>query len=103
MTFSFVPMVGPILVWLPGAVVLALYAAWGNAILLFLWGIVLVSGADYLIRPKFARGSKDANTLLVLLSFFGGVKAFGVIGIFVGPVILTVITALLRMVREERL
>jgi predicted PurR-regulated permease PerM len=103
MIFSFVPMVGPILVWLPGAVVLALYAAWGNAILLSLWGIVLVSGADYLIRPRFARGSKDANTLLVLLSFFGGVKAFGVIGIFVGPVILTVITALLRMVREERL
>src|SRR5215469_1522175 len=102
MIFSFVPMIGPIMVWLPGAAVLALYGAWGKAILLFLWGMVLVSGADYLIRPRFARGSKDANTLLVLLSFFGGVKAFGVIGIFAGPVILTVITALLRIVREER-
>jgi len=102
MVFSFVPLVGPILVWLPGAVVLALHAAWGKSILLFLWGAVLVSGADYLIRPKFAGGSKDANTLLVLLAFFGGVKAFGVIGIFVGPVILSVIVALLRMVREER-
>jgi predicted PurR-regulated permease PerM len=43
------------------------------------------------------------NTLLVLLSFFGGVKAFGVIGIFVGPVMLSLIVALLRIVREERL
>jgi predicted PurR-regulated permease PerM len=103
MLFSFVPLVGPILVWLPGAVVLAVYAAWGKAIFLFLWGAVLVSGSDYLIRPKFAAGGNDANTLLILLSFIGGIKAFGIIGIFVGPVMLALIIALLRMVREERL
>ena len=103
MIFSFVPLVGPILVWLPGAIVLALYAEWGKAILLFLWGGVLVSGADYLIRPRFAGVGKDVNKLLVLLSFFGGVKAFGVIGIFVGPVMLSLIVALVRILREERL
>lgn len=103
MILSLVPAVGPILVWLPGAVVLGLHAEWGKAMLLFLWGAVLVSGADYLIRPKFAGVGKNVNTLLVLLSFFGGVKAFGVIGIFVGPVMLSLIVALLRIVREERL
>ena len=103
MIFSFVPLVGPILVWLPGAMVLALHAEWGKAILLFLWGAVLVSGADYLIRPRFAGVGKDVNTLLVLLSFFGGVRAFGIIGIVVGPVMLSLIIALLRIVREERL
>ena len=102
MIFSFVPLVGPILVWLPGAVIWALYADWQKAILLFLWGAVLVSGADYLIRPRFAGVGTDVNRLLVLLSFFGGVKAFGVIGIFVGPVMLSLIIALLRIVREER-
>jgi predicted PurR-regulated permease PerM len=101
--FSFVPLVGPSWVWLPGVVVLALYADWGKALLLFLWGAVLVTGADYLIRPKFAGAGKDVSTLLVLLSFFGGVRAFGIIGIFVGPVMLSLIIALLRMVREERL
>jgi predicted PurR-regulated permease PerM len=100
--FSFVPLVGPILVWLPGALVLALYGEWGKAILLFLWGALLVSGADYLIRPKFAGAGDNASTLLVLLSFFGGIKAFGVIGIFVGPVMLALIIALLRIFREER-
>jgi predicted PurR-regulated permease PerM len=103
MIFSFVPLVGPILVWLPGAMVLALHAEWGKAILLFLWGAVVVSGADYLIRPKFAGVGKDVNTLLVLLAFFGGVRAFGIIGIVVGPVMLSLIIALLRIVREERL
>jgi predicted PurR-regulated permease PerM len=103
MIFSFVPMVGPSWVWFPGVVVLALTGDWGKAIFLFLWGAVLVTGADYLIRPKFAGAGKDVSTLLVLLSFFGGVSAFGIIGIFVGPVMLSLITALLRMVREERL
>jgi len=103
MIFSFVPLVGPILVWLPGALVLALYADWGKAIVLFLWGAVLVSGADYLIRPRFAGVGEDVNRLLVLLAFFGGVKAFGIIGIFVGPVMLSLIIALLRILREERL
>lgn len=103
MILSFVPLVGPILVWLPGAIVLALYADWGKAILLFLWGAVLISGSDYLIRPRFAGVGKDVNRLLVLLAFFGGVKAFGIIGIFVGPVMLSLIIALLRILREERL
>ena len=61
-----------------------------------------MSGSDYLIRPKFAGVGNHVNTLLALLSFFGGVKAFGVIGIFVGPVMLSLIIALLRIVREER-
>ena len=61
------------------------------------------SGADYLIRPRFAGVGKDVNRLLVLLSFFGAVKAFGIIGIFVGPVMLSLIIALSRIVREERL
>lgn len=101
MIFSFVPAVGPILVWLPGAMFLGLSAEWGKAILLSVWGVVLISGADYLIRPRFAAG-KDVNRLLVLLSFFGGIKAFGVIGIFVGPVVLSLLAALLRIVHEER-
>jgi len=83
--------------------VLALYSEWGRALLLFLWGAVLVSGADYLIRPRFAGVGKDVNKLLVLLSFFGGVRAFGIIGVFVGPVMLSLIIALLRILREERL
>jgi predicted PurR-regulated permease PerM len=102
MVFSFVPLVGPSLVWLPGAAVLAMQGDIGKAALLFLWGAVVVSAADYIIRPKVASGGRvNANRLLVLLSFLGGVKAFGVIGIFVGPVMLALIIALLRILREE--
>jgi predicted PurR-regulated permease PerM len=102
MIFSFVPLVGPILIWLPGAIVLAMLGETGKAIGLFLWGAIAISGADYVVRPRVAGGRDNTNKLLVMLSFLGGVKAFGVIGIFVGPVVLSLIIALLRIFREER-
>jgi predicted PurR-regulated permease PerM len=103
MVFSFVPLVGPILVWMPGAAVLAMQGDMSKAVGLFAWGAIVISAADYIIRPRVAGGgSNKTNRLLILLSFLGGVKAFGVIGIFVGPVVLALIIALLRILREER-
>jgi predicted PurR-regulated permease PerM len=100
--FSFVPLLGPSLVWIPGALVLALQGRWVQAAVLCAWGAVVVSAADYVVRPRFARGRANVNTLLVLLSLLGGLKAFGAIGIIAGPVVLSSVIALLKMVREER-
>ena len=100
--FSLVPLVGPSLVWWPGAIVLALQGKWIQAAVLVAWGAVVVSSVDYIVRPKFARGRANVNTLLVLLSLLGGIKAFGAIGIIAGPVVLSVVTVLLKIVREER-
>jgi predicted PurR-regulated permease PerM len=100
--FSFVPLVGPSLIWLPGVIALAMQGRWIPAAVLVGWGFVVVSGADYIIRPRFAGGRNNANTLLVLLSLLGGLKAFGPVGIIAGPVVLSVVTSLLSMVSEER-
>ncbi len=100
--FSFVPLVGPSLVWWPGVFVLATQARWIQAAVMLVWGMVVVSSADYIVRPRFAGGRTNANTLLVLLALLGGLKAFGAIGIIAGPVVLAVVTALVKMVREER-
>ncbi len=100
--FSFVPMVGPALIWWPGVFVLAMQGRWIQAAVLLAWGAIVVTSADYIIRPRFAGGRNNANTLLVLLSLLGGLKAFGAVGIIAGPVVLSVVTALLSMVREEQ-
>jgi predicted PurR-regulated permease PerM len=100
--FSFVPLVGPALVWWPGVFFLAIQGRWIQAAVLLAWGAIVVTSADYLIRPRFAGGRSNANTLLVLLSLLGGLKAFGAVGIIAGPVVLSVVTALLSMVHEER-
>jgi predicted PurR-regulated permease PerM len=99
---SLVPLVGPSLVWWPGAIVLALQGKWIQAAVLVGWGAVVVSSVDYIVRPRFARGRANVNTLLVLLSLLGGIKAFGAIGIIAGPVVLSAVTVLLKIVREER-
>jgi predicted PurR-regulated permease PerM len=99
---SFVPLVGPSLVWWPGVFVLAVQRNWAQAIMLAVWGLVVISAADYIVRPRVAGGRVNANRLLVLLSFLGGLSAFGAIGIIAGPVVLSVVTALLTMIREER-
>lgn len=101
MVLSFVPLLGPSLVWAPGALVLIVQGEPVKAIALLLWGAIVVSAADYIIRPKLAGGRVNVNRLLILLSFLGGVKAFGAIGIFVGPVILSLLVALFRILREE--
>jgi len=98
---SFVPLLGPSLVWIPGVLVLTAQGRWIQAAVLLAWGAVVVSGADYVVRPRFASGRTNANTLLVLLSLLGGLKVFGAIGIIAGPVVLSAVTALLSIFREE--
>jgi len=100
--FSFIPLLGPSLVWIPGAFVLAMQGKWIPAAVLVAWGAIVVSAADYIVRPRFAGRRANVNTLLVLLSLLGGLKAFGAIGIIAGPVVLSALTALLKIVREER-
>ncbi|HMF90105.1 MAG TPA: AI-2E family transporter, partial [Candidatus Angelobacter sp.] len=84
-----------------GVFVLALQGQWVKAVILAVWGLVVITGADYMVRPRVTGGGVNTNTLLILLSFLGGLKAFGAIGIIAGPVVLSLVTALLSMVREE--
>ena len=100
--FSFVPLVGPSLVWWPGAIVLAIQGRWIPAMVLLFWGAFVVSAVDYIVRPRFAAKGISTNTLLVLLSLLGGLRAFGAIGIIAGPVVLSAVTALLKIIAEER-
>lgn len=81
-----------------------LYAAGevGWAVFMLLWGLVLVSGSDNIVRPLLiSRGSAMPLTLIIL-GVFGGMLAFGFLGLFVGPALLAVAHALLRAWREPR-
>lgn len=100
--FSFIPLAGPSLVWIPGAVVLVAQGKWIQAAVLCAWGAIVVASADYIVRPRFAGGRANSNTLLVLLSLLGGLKAFGPVGIIAGPVVLCAVIVLLKMIGEER-
>lgn len=93
---SLIPIVGTALVWVPAVLSLLALGQSGWALFLTLWSIILVAGSDNVIRPLVVSSSSNVSTLLVFVGVLGGVSAFGFAGIFVGPVLLTLVAALLQ-------
>jgi predicted PurR-regulated permease PerM len=99
---ALVPLVGSTLVWAPGAALLAYRGRWGAAIFVVLWGAVIISAADNIIRPLFISGRTQITTLPVFLGLAGGLSAFGPIGMVLGPVIVALALGLFRFAEESR-
>ena len=101
--FSLIPIVGSAAVWLPAAVILMTSGHWGKGLILLAWGAAVVGQVDSLIRPYVISERVKMHTLLVFFALMGGVKAFGVMGVFIGPVVLSVTLVLLEMLQESNL
>ncbi len=86
---------GPPVIYLGAAgALLAQGAPWWHAALLAGWGLGIVSSADNVIRPVFISQATQTPLLVVFLGVIGGLVAFGLIGVVIGPVILTVASVL---------
>ena len=99
--FSILPVVGSGMVWVPGAIVLAIDGRMGEAVGMALWGGILVANVDNLIRPMVFRRWANVHPLITIVGAFGGVRYFGLLGLLVGPLALSYFFELLRMYREE--
>jgi predicted PurR-regulated permease PerM len=80
--------IGAPLVWIPAALWLMSSGHLGWGIFLGIYGVVAVSGADSLIRPWFIARGAQLPFLLTVLGVLGGALSFGLLGIFLGPVLL---------------
>jgi predicted PurR-regulated permease PerM len=87
---------GPMLVLVPAVIWLywKVGTLWGTVLLI--WS-VLVGGIDNFIRPVLIRKGADLPLLLIFAGVIGGLMAFGIIGIFIGPVVLAVSHTLLKV------
>ena len=92
---SLIPFVGPV-VWIGLSLSLLATGETQAALGLFLWGALVVSWIDNLIRPLVISGPTRIPFLLVFLGVLGGLNAFGLIGLFLGPVLLAVSVAIWR-------
>ena len=86
MFLSFVPF-GPQLVYIPVSISLVVGGAPMKGILLALWGFLVVSSADNVIKPLFIASQVKLPLALVILGVTGGLLKFGLLGVFVGPVV----------------
>jgi len=91
---SMVP-VGPPLIWGGAAWWLYSQGETGWAIFMLIWGMAVISSVDNLVRPLLISHHARLPILIVALGVFGGILAFGFVGIFLGPVILALALALI--------
>ena len=99
--FSFMPLVGTAMVWLPAAIILIVIGHPVKGMILLAWGAGVVSMVDNIIRPLVISEHMHFHPLWVFFALLGGVQAFGFIGLFVGPAVLALATSLFSVIREE--
>src|SRR5215213_3519692 len=97
---SMIPMLGAFIVWVPAAIYLVLTGEWGKAIMLAVWGALVIGSVDNFLRPKLVGERTRLHELLVFFSVLGGLQVFGVIGLVLGPVIVAITIALLDVLRH---
>ena len=93
--FSLIPM-GPPLIWGPVVAWLVWRGDYGLAIFLGVWGTFIVSGVDNVLKPYLISRGGNLPLVVVLLGVFGGILAFGFMGLFLGPTLLAVAYSLLK-------
>lgn len=97
---SMIPMAGAFIVWVPAALFLAVSGFWVKAIILAIWGTLVIGTVDNFLRPKLVGEKTKLHELFIFFSVLGGLKVFGVLGIVLGPVVLAITLALLDVFRH---
>ena len=96
-----VPVLGAFVIWIPAALFLALEGSWGKALILSLWGLLVVGTIDNLLRPILVGKRLKLHTVLAFISMVGGLILFGPAGLVLGPVVLTITAELLETWRSR--
>jgi predicted PurR-regulated permease PerM len=99
---ALLPVVGTAIVWLPMAVWLVITGAWGKAVILIAFGGVVISTMDNITRPLLSKvGGGQMSVLTVTIGAIGGIAAYGLTGIIVGPLALEAFSWLLDHLGDE--
>jgi predicted PurR-regulated permease PerM len=85
----------------PAAVFLALEGSWGKAVILSLWGGVVISLVDNILYPMLVGKRMRLHTVPVFIAIVGGLILFGASGLILGPVVLAVTIALVEVWRRR--
>ena len=92
-----IPVLGAFIIWIPAAIFLFLEGSGAKALLLTLWGTIVVGGIDNLLYPMLVGSRLKMHTVLAFVSIVGGLIVFGPSGLILGPVIFTVTRLILKI------
>ena len=101
---ALLPVVGPFMIWVPGSLYLIITGHVVGGVFLLAWGTIIVLVLlDTFLRPKIVGMGADIHPILVLVGVLGGVAAFGFIGLFLGPLIVGILLAVLKVYEADYL
>jgi predicted PurR-regulated permease PerM len=99
---SFLPVIGTALVWVPVSGYLLMDGHPVRSILLLVWGVVIITSlADYVIRPRLVGSHGHGHPWLTLIALLGGIDVFGLAGLIVAPILMSVFVAAFRLYERE--
>ncbi len=99
---SFLPLIGTMVVWVPLSGYLLVDGHPVRAILLIAWGTLIVTSlADYVIRPRIVGARGHGHPLLTLIALLGGIEVFGLAGLIIAPIVMSVFVAAFRLYERE--
>jgi predicted PurR-regulated permease PerM len=96
-----IPGVGAPVVWLPAAIYLLVSSSAWKGIGLILYGTLIISLVDNLIKPLILQGTAQIHTFLAFLSLLGGLLTFGPAGVLLGPVIFSLLQSMVRIRQSQ--
>jgi predicted PurR-regulated permease PerM len=99
---AMLPIIGTTLVLLPATCMLIFGGHWIKGLILLVWAVAIVHPVDNIVRPYLIGERVKLSTLYVFFALLGGLKIFGGLGVFIGPLILAVTVALFSFLREEK-
>jgi len=99
---SVFPVIGAFVVWVPAAIIFALQGDWRHAAILTGWGVLIIHPVDNLLGPVLVGSTLRMHTLLTFFSVIGGLAAFGVSGVVLGPVTVAVVAGLVELFERSR-
>lgn len=98
---SLIPFVGAAGVWVPATIYLSASGDYGRALILLVYGSLVISMVDNVLRPLLIGGQTRLPTLFLFFAILGGVQVYGVLGLFLGPVLLAIVVAFVRIYQEQ--
>jgi predicted PurR-regulated permease PerM len=98
---SVLPLVGAAAVWVPGVIYLALADGWVPAAVLAIWGALVISGIDNFLRPRLVGGRVGLSELVMFFALLGGLQAFGILGIVLGPVVFAIAASIVDVLSDR--
>jgi predicted PurR-regulated permease PerM len=98
---ALVPSVGTALVLVPAVGYLVVTSHFAAALGLAIWGAFLVGFIDNVLSPKLIERKMEIHPLLILFSVLGGIQFFGVMGFVLGPLVISLLVALIDIYQNE--